>query len=129
MLQFLKRIKRALGFKDKPSVKTNLEAISKLLKNPEFIATIKSEELAKAMIAPLMPNWKPAAEGTKCGMCGSEKVERSVILAGGPFSGSIRCNECYYVESVCSYIARSCIVVEPLAKEAPDKIVPGVKAE
>lgn len=70
--------------------------------------------LAKLMILPLVPRWVKAPETARCTSCGAGDLDRSVILAGSPFSGSVRCPSCGHTESVCSHLGKTCIVVEPL---------------
>ena len=70
--------------------------------------------LANLLIQPLVPKWGPAPEGAQCTRCGASGLERSFILAGSPFSGSVRCPSCKHTESVMSQIGKTCFTVEPL---------------
>jgi hypothetical protein len=68
-------------------------------------------KLAETLIEGLLPNWVAAPE--KCPSCGGDKLERSVIAMGGPFSGSLRC-PCGYTDTVCNHLVKTCFKVEPL---------------
>jgi len=71
-------------------------------------------ELAKSLLSPLLPRWVDPPEGSVCGSCGSKNMERSIIPAGGPWSGTVRCKDCGHSESVASYLGRTCFEVEPM---------------
>jgi hypothetical protein len=74
--------------------------------------------LAKLLVCPLVPKWGKAPPEARCLKCGAGNLERSFILAGGPFSGMVRCLSCGHQESVMSQIGKTLVTVEPLPTEA-----------
>lgn len=72
------------------------------------------QAVANLLIQPLVPKWGPAPEEARCTSCGAGGLERSFILAGGPFSGMVRCPGCGHQQSVMSQIAKTLVIVEPL---------------
>lgn len=71
------------------------------------------DKIAQLLIEPLRPKWGPAPAGSSCPECGSTDMERSMILAGGPWAGHVRC-KCGFTSSVSQYLLRTCVKVEPL---------------
>lgn len=72
--------------------------------------------LIKAMVAPLMPKKVPAPEGTYCLSCGSKDMTRTVIPAGGPYSGRVTCHFCGKDTTTMTYLAQRMVGVQPLDK-------------
>jgi hypothetical protein len=74
----------------------------------------RQNKIRKITFDLLIPKWTSAPDGTKCSNCSSNQVERSYVTIGGPFSGTIRCLNCKYSETVMSYIGKNMIKIEPL---------------
>src|SRR5574338_1121592 len=72
------------------------------------------KKLAELLTLPLKPVWGKAPERAKCTACGATGLERSFVMAGGPFAGSVRCPMCGHAESVYTHVAKTAITIEPL---------------
>jgi transcription elongation factor Elf1 len=58
-----------------------------------------------------------APEGFRCPDCDKETLEVTKMLLTGPYSGSVKCTNCGFSDSVCNYLAKKIIKVTPLEDE------------
>jgi len=55
-----------------------------------------------------------ASPDTVCSNCGAHGLEIVSMILSGPYSGSVKCNQCGHSESVMSYLGKRIFKVEPL---------------
>ena len=98
------------------------------LKNrvPEFDAEEQARLLLDALKHPIplqVTNlfgitWEAAPEGSECPRCKGALERSRGLMVSGPWSGSVRCTNCDYRDSVMGYLGRSMFQVEPMPKGA-----------
>lgn len=58
--------------------------------------------------------WVPAPEGSQCPHCKGALERTTSLMLSSSFTGSVRCTACTYKDTVCGYLGRSMIQVEPM---------------
>ena len=103
---------------DEKPPKADVEAAARILLEYQNLTEEEKDKLFMPLGLPLI-RWVDAPEGAKCLGCGKETLERSVPLMGGKWSGSVRCKECDYRDSLMTYLGKTIITVEPLPEDKP----------
>jgi DnaJ-class molecular chaperone len=108
--------------KKKPAPRKTKKTGEKLARAAKELTQAAKEaftlNMARALIAPLVPKWRKAPKGAKCSACGAGDLDVAQSMAGGPFSGTVKCPSCGHTESLATHIGKTCFKVEPLTNPA-----------